>query len=100
MSGREIILELPGGMFSLSVDAGGGSVTSNLHYDSLEEFLKDGDDVSGDPLDDLFSYGQYEGAIDALESFVLAAAIAGFDVQSESFITAIQTTLDAIGSNL
>lgn len=97
---NEIILKLHGGTFSLSVDAGGGSVSSNLHYGTLEEFL----DVAGDdpdsPVSDQYSYGRYEGAIDALESIILAAAQAGIDVQGEQFATALQTTLDAIGNNL
>lgn len=97
---KEITLNLIGGTFSLSVDAEGGSISSNLHFGSLAEFLAAGCDEPGDPLDDQFAYGQYEGAIDALESFVLAANQAGIDVQGEPFATALQTTLDAIGSNL
>lgn len=94
----QITLKLTGGTFCLSV--GGGSITSNLHYGSLEEFLVAGNDQSDDPRDDQFNYGRYEGAIDALESFVLAAHQAGIDVQSKQFATALQTTLDAIGSQL
>ena len=71
-----------------------------MHYASLEEFLEGGDEEPGDPLDDQYTYGWYEGAIDAVESFILAAAQAGIDVQSEQFTTAIQTTLDAIGNEL
>ena len=97
---NEIILKLSGGTFCLSVGTGVGSISSNLHYGSLEEFLEAGDHQSGDPLDDQFSYGRYEGAIDALESIVLAAAQAGIDVQGKQFTTALQTTLDAIGNNL
>lgn len=97
---NEIILKLNGGTFVLSVDAGGGSVSSNLHYGTLEEFLETGGDEPSDPLDDHFNYGRYEGAIDALESIVLAAHQSGIDVESRPFITALQTTLDAIGNNL
>ena len=100
MSDREIILHLSGGTFSLSVGSGDGSITSNLHYDSLREYLEDGDGESSDALDDQYSFGRYEGAIDALESIILAASQAGIDVQGEPFTTALQTTLDAIGSKL
>ena len=95
---NEITLKLTGGTFCLSVGFAGGSITSNLHYGSLKEFLQTGGDESGDPLDDQFNYGRYEGAIDALESIVLAAAQAGIDVQGKQFTTALQTTLDAIGN--
>ncbi len=97
---NEIILKLNGGTFSLSVGLGGGSITSNLHYGTLEEFLDAGDETPGDPLEEQFRYGRYEGAIDALESFVLAAAQAGIKVQGEQFTIALQTALDAIGNNL
>lgn len=97
---NEITLTLAGGIFCLSIGEGGGSISSNLHYGSLEEFLEAGDDQSDDPLDDQFNYGRYEGAIDALESITLAAALAGIDVQGDQFTTALQTVLDAIGNNL
>lgn len=98
MKSQEIIFS--GGTFFLSVGTEGGNVTSDLHYGSLAEFREAGGDEPSDPLDDQFNYGRYEGAIDALESIVLAAHQSGIDVQSEPFLTAIQTTLDAIGNNL
>lgn len=97
---NEIILILNGGTFFLSVDATGGSIRSNLHYSTLEEFLETGGDEPSDPLDDHFNYGRYEGTIDALESIVLAAHQSGIDVESRPFTAALQTTLDAIGNNL
>ena len=56
--------------------------------------------IQGRPAEDEFRYGRYEGAIDGLESMLLAAAVAGIDVQAEPLTTVVQTTLDAIGSNL
>ena len=38
-------------------------------------------------------------AVDTLESFILAAAVAGIDIESPQFLEAIQTTIDAIGNN-
>jgi len=92
----EIVLNLSGGTFTLS----DGDITSDLHYGSLREFLEGGDEEPGDPLNDQFNYGRYEGAIDAVESMILAAAQAGINVQGKPFLKAIQTTLDAIGNEL
>ena len=98
MSNREFQLLLPGGTFCLAVGSEGRSITSNLHYESLEKFLESGNEEPGELLDDQFNYGRYEGAIDALESLILAAAQSGIDVQGEQFMTTLQTTLDAIGN--
>jgi hypothetical protein len=96
---REINLELAGGSFRLFVDLDGcGNITSNLHSGSFADYLaNDGD--TGDPLGDRESFGRYEGAVDVVESFVLAAAQAGMNLQGQSFRTALQTTLDALGGN-
>ena len=99
MSHRKFVLKLSGGTFRLVVGSGSGNIRSNLHYGSLEEFLADGGDT-GDLLGDRENFGRYEGAIDAVESFVLAAAQAGLDVQDEQFEAALPTTLDAIGNEL
>ncbi len=100
MLNREIVLVLLGGTSRLSAGEEGRTITSDLHHRSLEDFLESGGDDSGDPLTDQFDFGRYEGAIDALESLILAAAQAGIDVQGEPFKAALQTTLDAIGGNL
>lgn len=99
MQDREITLTLQGAIFSLVVGSGGGSISSNLHHGSLEEFLEAGGEEPSDQRGDQFNYGRYEGAIDALESLLLAAVQSGIDVQCEQFTTALQTTLDAIGNN-
>lgn len=39
-------------------------------------------------------------AIDTLESFILACASAGVDVEGPDFLEAIETTVDAIGNNV
>ena len=39
-------------------------------------------------------------ALDAVESFILAAACAGIDVSDHAFEEAIETTVDAIYSNM
>ena len=42
----------------------------------------------------------YNAAIDAVESFILAAANAGIDITTLALIEAIETTVDAITNNL
>lgn len=56
----------------------GGTISSNL----LEG------DEPPDPL--------YKAAIDSLESFILAAAVAGVDIESPAFLEAIETTVETI----
>ncbi len=41
----------------------------------------------------------FNGGVDAIMSFVLAAANAGIHVETPYFLEAIKTTLDAIGNN-
>lgn len=43
---------------------------------------------------------QIQTAFDAVESFILAAACAGIDVSEAAFKKAVETTVDAIFSNL
>ena len=39
-------------------------------------------------------------AFDVLESFILSSACAGIDIESNAFIDAIETTVDAIGNHI
>lgn len=100
MATQRIMLNLPGGTFNLRVGTDGGAISSNLHLYSLEDFLSAGGREPAEPLEDQYEFGKYEGAIDALESLILAASQAGIDVEHEPFVTAVQTTLDAIGNKL
>jgi hypothetical protein len=84
---REFDIKVVSGAFHLLLDdSGSGVCTSDLHCPQ-----EDHDDAS---------WNRYEGAIDTLESFVLAAALAGIDVESRAFKSVLQTTLDAIENNL
>ncbi|MDZ4688377.1 MAG: hypothetical protein SH850_25160 [Planctomycetaceae bacterium] len=96
MPSSDLIVRAVGATFQLALRGQGGQVTSDRHHATLAEFLEAGGDEPGDPLDDQFRYGRYEGAVDALESFVLAAALAGLDVESAAFVTALETTLAAL----
>ncbi len=40
-----------------------------------------------------------EAATDTIESFVLACACAGIDIENPRFLEALQTTIDAVGKN-
>lgn len=59
-------------------------------------------DGSGQITSDLKSHdedaGEFNAAIDGMESLILALAVNGFDVESPKFAQAVQTTLDAIGN--
>jgi hypothetical protein len=44
--------------------------------------------------------GQFVGAIHGLESFVLALACAGVDIESQAFGDALSTAIDACAENL
>ena len=61
-------------------DRTGGSVVSDLHEKGEGEVLK--------------------AAIDTLEAFVLAAALAGIDITTSAFLEAIEVTVDGINNNL
>jgi hypothetical protein len=89
-------LQVGGATFSLTLRGNGGHVTSNLHHETLDAFLAAGGDTPGEPLQDQFQYGRAEGAADALESFLLAAALAGLEVEGLAFRTALETTLTAL----
>jgi hypothetical protein len=79
MAAQSLVISLSGAEFQLSLSDSSGRITSDLHFGSLDEFLAQGG-KTGDPLGDREQFGRYEGAIDALESLVLAAALAGVDV--------------------
>ncbi|HUQ72127.1 MAG TPA: hypothetical protein VM165_21555 [Planctomycetaceae bacterium] len=96
MPNSEITLRTLVATFQLRFRGQSGQVTSNLHHETLAAFLRSAGEAPGDLLDDQFRYGRYEGAVDALESFVLAAALAGLDVESAAFMTALETTLTAL----
>lgn len=90
-------LKLVGGTFNITFDddGGGGTIDSNLHYKTLEEFLQDGGDEPSETSE--YDYGHYEGCIDGVEALLLGLAMAGIEVTSKDVQEALQTALDAIG---
>lgn len=83
---RNFVLQLTGAKFIFQINNTGGSVSSDLH-------------ASPQPADETDqAYFAYEGGVDVLESFLLALACAGIDVQEPRFCEALQTTIDAMGN--
>lgn len=78
-------IKLPCYEIVLIVKRNGGTITSDLHNE----------DVGTGPGE-----AAYKAAVDTLESFILAAAIAGIDVAAPAFIEAIETTVEAVSNHL
>lgn len=85
----ESIIKLPvfGISLKLHTDDEGetrGSITSDLH----------------ERENDLVLDTDYNVGVDALESFILACACAGVNVESIEFVYAIETTVESLSNNL
>jgi hypothetical protein len=78
-------IKLPCYGIVIEYENGGGSITSELH-----DFDKD--DMERDEL--------YDTAMDAVESMVLAHAIAGIDVSSPAYIEGIETAVESCANNI
>jgi hypothetical protein len=76
---KEIELELGEVKIHITVNNGGGNITTNLHH-----------------MDDEF----LTGAVEMLESLILAQACAGIDVESEAYKNALQVALDWLANSL
>ena len=64
-----------------------GNIISNLH-----EKMDDGTGVEKNL--------EYEAAIDAVESLILAHACAGVDIESQAYVKGIEDSIEAISNNL
>jgi len=67
---------------------GGGVISSELHAHLVD---------SGD---EPHIQEQYSAAADALESIILAHAVAGLDVASKAYLEGINTAVESIAANL
>lgn len=63
---------------------GGGSITSDLH----------------DEIGDFYEDSVYNFGIDALESLILAHAVAGIDITTPAYIEGIETAVLALHNNV
>lgn len=80
-----IEVKLDGGSFTVELTGdGGGSITSSFHDFSGVSFI-------------LCLRESYNHAIDAIESLVLAHAVAGVDIKSPAYIEGLETAIQAVG---
>lgn len=49
---------------------------------------------------DQFKFMAYRHAIHGIEAMILALAVEGYDIQSNYFLSAIETAIDAVGNNI
>ena len=75
-------IKLPCYEIKVEIENGGGTICSNLKTDSIS---------TNDP---------YNPCIDALESLILAHAIAGVNIEDPAYIEGIETAVDAIINNI
>ena len=95
----EIDVEAGAATFSLNLDQNGaGGVSSDQHYTEQTWVGEFGDEYDNF-IEAVLAHRHHEGCIDALESFLLALAMAGVDVRDSRIVGALNTTLDAIGNN-
>ena len=66
--------------------AGVGSINSELKKHLVGDNPAPGDEI--------------EGAVNALESLIMAHACAGIDVAAPAYVTGLETCMEALGNNL
>ena len=57
-------------------------------------------DLENNEEDEVAARLKWNGAVDAIESFILAAACAGIDIDTPVFLEAIESTFEAISNNV
>lgn len=67
-------------LINLLPDGKEGAITSSLHEDGES--------------------AEYEAAMDAVESLILAHACAGVDIESPAYLEGIETTINAAANNI
>jgi hypothetical protein len=85
-------IKLPCYGIVIEYENGGGNITSQLHESVEVDVTRDDDEVARDEL--------YDAAMDAVESMVLAHAIAGIDVSSPAYLEGIETAVQACSNNI
>lgn len=82
---------------------GGGSISSELHEPcptcsdtSCYGHCDDCEELE----DDWYDRAEFNKIMDGLESYILARAIAGCDVESPAELEALETALEGIGNNV
>jgi len=85
---KTIILSILGDTITLTLCGKSGKVTSTLHLPKSKK------DYPASVRN------QYNGAVDGIESLVLAHACAGIDIESPAYVEGLKTAVEAIGNNL
>ena len=109
--GKQKTIKLDAFGIEITLDGKGGSITSDLEREtcpycgshdccfSCDESQAGGFNGSEDePKDDVMGRLQFNGALDALESLILAHACAGIAVNSPAYLEGIETTVTALGN--
>lgn len=72
-------------------DNGGGNIISGLERDNEHSVYEH--------VEDEIAREKYNGALDAIESLILAHACSGIDVTTKAYIDGIKTTLESCCNN-
>jgi hypothetical protein len=92
---RTIILPCYGIVVNLDTeDSGAGAISSDLHEERGLETLRSALARTEAGFD------RYDGAIDAIESLILAHAVAGIDISSPAYIEGVKTAVEACANNM
>lgn len=78
-----------GGEYDHTGKSSGGSITSNLHEPPTDE-----------DEEEFNAAERYNAAMDALESIILAHAVAGVDIESPAYLEGIKTAVEACANNI
>lgn len=108
---KHTVIRLDSLGIELVVEGQGGSITSDLQRETCPYcgmadccFSCDESQACGlnanddDPADGVAGRLKFNGALDAVESLVLAHACAGIDVNSPAYLEGIETAINALGN--
>jgi hypothetical protein len=76
-----------------------GTITSSLKTSESVPPEHSRPDTGIESVEDQITNAALETAADTIESFVLACACAGIDIENPRFLKALQTTIDAVGKS-
>jgi hypothetical protein len=77
-----------------------GTITSSLKVSEFAQPEGSSRDTGIESIEDQMTETAFETAADTIESFVLACACAGIDIENSQFLEALRTTIDAVSNNL
>jgi len=103
LQGSSRRIELDAYNIVIEIEGNGGTITSDLHescpYCDQIHCVNDCDqsqyDSTQETEEDACKRGQFNAAMDGIESFVLAQACAGVDITTPAFICALETAFES-----